>query len=343
MITLDAGVLDGLAEPTVEAVRAALQQAVELEHATIPVYLYGQFSLDKAANPAIWQILHDVVVEEMLHMCLACNVLNALGGAPGIDAPDFVPRYPGPLPGGVDGGLSVHLRPFSLTQLETYLSIEEPEHPLDFAHDIPPVPSGHVTIGMFYTAILNAIETLGEAAFTGDPARQVDGTVMWGSVVVTDVASAKAAIGLILEQGEGTPASPLEADGKTDAHFYRFKQIAEGYALQSIPGVKGGPPQDDYAYTGEAIPFDPAGVRPVVCDPAQAGYTGAAQSANDAFNASYTTLLRQLHTLFNGKPGADQLNAAIGTMTALEGQANALMAIPLGDGTVAGPSFEYAD
>ena len=43
----------------------------------------------------------------MLHMTIACNLLNALGRAPLIDAADFVPCYPGPLPLGIGTDLSV--------------------------------------------------------------------------------------------------------------------------------------------------------------------------------------------------------------------------------------------
>ena len=39
-----------------------------------------------------------VVIEEMLHMTIAANVLNAVGGHPAIDRPDFVPNYPQDLP-----------------------------------------------------------------------------------------------------------------------------------------------------------------------------------------------------------------------------------------------------
>ena len=67
--------------PPVEAVRAALQSAIELEHSTIPLYLYALYSLDPAKNGVIAKIIQSVVVEEMLHMTLASNVMNALGGS----------------------------------------------------------------------------------------------------------------------------------------------------------------------------------------------------------------------------------------------------------------------
>src|SRR5690348_17994184 len=79
----------------------ALQAAIRLEHSTIPLYLYAKYSLDRTKNAVIAQLIHSVVMEEMLHMTLACNLLNALGGQPLIDSPTMTPTYPGPLPGGV--------------------------------------------------------------------------------------------------------------------------------------------------------------------------------------------------------------------------------------------------
>ena len=75
--------------------------------------------------------IKDIVVEEMLHMTLACNILNAIGGHPVIADPSQIPTYPG-RPMGVAGGVEVHLRRFSKALVEdTFMKIEEPEEPLD--------------------------------------------------------------------------------------------------------------------------------------------------------------------------------------------------------------------
>ena len=39
-----------------------------------------------------------VVIEEMLHMTTAANLLNAVGGAPSIDQPAFIPSWPLEIP-----------------------------------------------------------------------------------------------------------------------------------------------------------------------------------------------------------------------------------------------------
>src|ERR1700732_4423538 len=108
-----------------EAVTTALQRALELEHSTIPPYLYALYSLDENKNGAIAKIIQSVVLEEMLHMTLVCNILNALEGRPVIDNPKFIPTYPGPLPGGIEAGLTVGLAPFSIDVVhDAFMAIE---------------------------------------------------------------------------------------------------------------------------------------------------------------------------------------------------------------------------
>ena len=111
----------------VDDVKMALQIAIELEHATLPPYLCALYSIKPGFNQEVATLIRSVVLEEMLHMALACNILIAIGGQPSIGKPGFVPRYPGPLPGGVRGDLTVRLRRCSIAQIhDVFLSIEEP-------------------------------------------------------------------------------------------------------------------------------------------------------------------------------------------------------------------------
>ena len=73
---------------TLQYARDLLQQAVMVEHSTIPLYLTALFSIANGSEVAAATI-HSVVIEEMLHMTIAANTLNAVGGAPMIDAPHF--------------------------------------------------------------------------------------------------------------------------------------------------------------------------------------------------------------------------------------------------------------
>jgi rubrerythrin len=344
MIHLQSSLLEGVMKPrSGQDLWPALQQAVELEHATIPVYLYALYSLDASKNAEIAAIIQSVVVEEMLHMTLASNVLNALGGSPDIDRPGFIPTYPGPLPGGVQSELTVHLAPFSMNQLETFLTIEEPEDPLVFkslaaAAAMPEM----ITIGQFYTAISDAIGKLGQSAFVDPPRNQVGPDIMPESVVVVDVATAQQALAIIIEQGEGTSTSPLEVVGGGYAHYYRYMQIQKGRLLVKNPDPHK-PPDQQYSYTGAPVPFDPNGVYPVPADPSAAGYPpGSTQRfLCDNFNYTYTSLLRALHGLFNGENTQAQFNDAIGLMMSLKGQARAMMSGIPDPAIFTGPSFEY--
>jgi len=340
MIRLQRKMLAGLQDalPNPAAVIDALQSAVELEHATIPVYLYALYSLDENKNPLIVQVLQSVVIEEMLHMTLASNVLNALGGDSQVGNPGFVPQFPGPLPGGVESDLVVHLAPFSMAQLQVFLQIEQPEDPLQFPVRAEAV-SDTVTIGEFYTAISQAIGQLGDVAFVKPPRYQVGPDLMYGSVVVTDVASAQQALQIIIEQGEGTSTSPEEIDGDAVAHYYRFDQIAKGKLLVATPEPPG------WAYAGAPVTFDSTGVYAVQTDPNTPPNTYAAGSAqafaNDNFNYTYTSLLFALRDLFSGANSDAQMNRAIGLMMSLKGQAKAMMSGIPNPQVLTGPSFQY--
>ena len=74
-----------MAIDSLEALRRHLQWALELEHSTIPPYLCALYSIREDANPAAAELVRSVFMEEMLHMTLVANVLNAVGGAHAAD------------------------------------------------------------------------------------------------------------------------------------------------------------------------------------------------------------------------------------------------------------------
>jgi hypothetical protein len=325
--------------------RAALQSAIELEHSTIPVYLYALYSLDASRNAEIVEILQSAVVEEMLHMVLAANVLNAIGGAPSLDRDDFVPAYPSGLPGGVEDVLRVHLAPFSMAQLDALIEIEEPRAPITGLAPSVPEGIGSCTIGEFYASIEAGVARLAPDAFSGDPARQVGPELMLGSVAVTDPASAARAIETIIEQGEGSSSSPTETDSGTDAddyaHFYRLTQIQRGRRLVAVPLE--GSTQVRYAYEGEPIFFDAAGVHGAPIDPRSRTYRPGSpeRDACDTFNYHYTRLLGVLHALVNGHADAATFAEALELMRLLGRVAREMFTGVTVPGVPVGPSFEY--
>lgn len=333
-----------LAHGDVHGVRDALQAAIELEHSVIPPYLYALYSLAPGGSTAVSGIIRSVVNEEMLHLTLAANLLSAVGGRPVLDSPEVLPRYPGPLPGTVDDGLIVGLAPFSVSLVrDTFMVIEQPERPLDFGGAAPDQDDGEpLTIGQFYRRIRTTLVALGEGAFTGRRHHQVTTDLLPGAIAVTGLASACHAIDTIIDQGEGTFTSPLEVTGPNVAHYYRFAEIAHGRRLIRNPaaGPKA-PPSQRYVYAGDPVTVNPAGIRHAPLNPKLAAYPAgsAAQRACQAFNYTYTSLLKSLHATFNGTPR--ELKSAIGLMGSLQRQATDMMRGTATGGDPVGPSFEW--
>jgi hypothetical protein len=332
---------------TLEGLREHLQWALELEHATLPPYLCAVYSLDPERNPDAVQVVGSVFVEEMIHLALAANLLNAVGGRPRLDTPGMLPQHPRTLPHG-DRSLRLSLVPFGPEALEMFLRLERPALP-----GAPAEGDAYETIGQFYDAIEEGLRhlcaELGEKeVFCGDPARQVTGGPFrhtGGQLApVTDLGSALAALEEIVEQGEGTARGEVW-DGDRDifhperdevSHYYRFQELRLGRRYRRGDTPRSGP-------TGEPVAVDLAGVRPMRPDPRLADHPvgSAIRTAQEEFNVTYCGLLHLLEETFNGSP--DKLGAATGTMYALKAQAQALMDMPDGDGTTAGPTFEYVE
>lgn len=357
--------------PTPDHLRAHLQAAIELEHATIPPYLCALYSLKPGANPEAAAIILSVMRQEMLHLVLAANVLNAIGGTPLLDHPGFIPRYPATLPIGVGGPLIVNLRKFSPEAIETFLAIERPA-PSEARGDIPLAAGARLSlapgdlsadvrggrlypsIGAFYAAIergLIAHEALarrgGGTLFEGAPGRQIPPRYYYNGsgaiIVVRDLGTALAALRVIRQEGEGfgstvdDPDAEAFGQGVEPAHFYRFEQIRLGRFFKAGDTPRGGP-------TGEAftVSYDASCVHDMAPNPSWAAWPpGAARDHAEAFSGAYGDLLAGLERALNGDPGA--LDAATATMFALKDRAVALMRNPLpgGGGQSAGPTFLY--
>ena len=113
---------------SIKNLRRDLQTALELEHATIPVYLTALASIKPNYNLEIQAIINTIVVQEMMHVLLVANILNAVGGAPSLYSEDFIPNYPSRLPGGVQPDLVVPLKKLSHGLIRNiFMKIEEPE------------------------------------------------------------------------------------------------------------------------------------------------------------------------------------------------------------------------
>lgn len=332
---------------TLEALREHLQIAIELEHATIPPYLTALYSIKPGTNERAVEVITSVVVEEMLHMALAANVLNAVGGHPVVDDPEFTAEYPSPLPHSRASFL-VTLASFSPETLDVFTQIEMPKPSGARAES-----DGYETIGQFYRAIeiglRHLCDTLGESAiFCGDPLRQItpDHLRFDGSqrvVSVYDLKSALRAISEIEEQGEGLKHVTVW-DGDRDmfhperdevAHYFRFVELQ---LCRSF--VRGDTPQS--GPSGESFDIDFSAVHRVRANCRLAHYEQGSDAHVVAtqFNVAYFNMLRKLERAFNGEQFI--LDEAISNMFEIRQLARTLMAMPSGDGvTNAAPTFEY--
>ena len=256
-----------------------LQGAIELEHSTIPPYLSALYSIKKGANREAAAIIRSVVIEEMLHMTIAANTLNAIGGAPEINTSDFIPCYPGTLPMNIHAGFKVGLAPLSRDLISTvFMVIEEPEDPLHFpVHPLAlEATAGFATIGDFYRAITDKITELGDGIFTGDPARQVSGLPWFDASELFPIRSrddAVKALGIIVEQGEGTKTSPLDPQHEL-AHYYRFAEIFNQRKL-----VPDNTAPNGFSYSGDPVTLDHAGIWNMVTNPKLTDYPEEARRA----------------------------------------------------------------
>jgi Ferritin-like len=338
---------------TVEEVQDLLVAAVKLELSTIPPYLCALYSMHPQGNEEAKLVIRSVVVEEMLHMVLAANVLNAIGGRSQVAGAEHAPRYPHELPDGV----VLDLLPFTPEAIDGFLKVENPAHSHSALADDHPLISGrpelhvaHATqsqkkpgsIGEFYAQVLEGLEILSDEIgeqrlFSGDPALQVSRRYYYAaggeSIEVRDMASARAALDVIVEQGEGDVRSMYDDSGDL-AHYFRFKQIRHNRAYLDS--------DDASDPTGPEIGVDYEAVYPMIANPRNADYADRdLRAASDAANRTWSLLLEQIDASFAGRQ--EELIPAVHTMFKLRDQSLVLLANPLPDqpGRNAGPTFEW--
>lgn len=333
-----------------------LQAALQLEHATIPPYLTALYSIRPGTNSEAYHILRVVAVEEMLHLTLAANILNAVGGTPDLTVEGFVPAFPAYLPDG-ETDFQVDLQPFSREAIENFLKIERPaeaagddvltirrektEGSLRAARVHDESEEHFYSIGEFYQAIDQALVRLdaemGPDLFSGDPGRQVTPQLYYSGggeiITVTDLDSARAAMRLISEQGEGIGGAIFDHEGEI-SHFFRFEQLLLGRFYQE--GDEAGHP------TGLPLEVDWDAVFPIRKNARLADYPPGSElrAAAVAFNEYYAEFLALLTRAFQGDPAL--LVPAVGGMFRIRDLCYQLMHQPIDGkgGEHAAPTFE---
>ncbi|WP_369170528.1 ferritin-like protein [Streptomyces sp. R28] len=339
--------------------KAALQLAVGLELSTIPVYLTALYSIKDGHNADAAQTIRSVVMEEMLHMTLAANVLNALGQPPSTSPVTFrshqdvkpVPEYPhnNPLVSGI-GDLA--LLPLTPEAVSSFVKIEHPFHGAASLRGIRSGKDSYPTIGLFYEAITTALDTLcTDDDFT--PTNQVPSTRYYGGagqvIEVSTKEHALAAIHKIIDEGEGLPPDQLEKEAKkvtTEdklnngwqmySHYARFREIQVGRRFRSDQKAEEPP-------MGSLLLVDYDAVHPAVYVQRNGDAPGGPEGvALNQFDLAYTRLVDDLYLAFSGKKKKieyrrngetvvdykDPLLLAVHGMWALKEKAVALMRTP---------------
>jgi len=215
------------------------------------------------------------------------------------------------------------------------------------------------SIGAAYEYVLSLLKVLceqyGESkVFTGNYSYQVEAQTMNQTASkIANLHDATTALLGVSDQGGGCPvpgkeqlwprlanisAGPL---GGGLSHLARFTEIAAGRKYRQNDTIQGGPTGDNITTNwGQVYTFQ---VNPTVNN---FPVGSKAYNLSLAFASKYTSLLGQLHSVFNGSP--EEYNATVGTMYELAKMATQLMKTP--DPTVIqpghsptgiGPPWEY--
>ncbi|AJT63800.1 hypothetical protein T261_2115 [Streptomyces lydicus] len=329
-------------ECDVEWLREALQQAILIEIATIAPYSCALWSIDLTDDSEgdAARIRHDIreiIFDEMSHMGLVCNMLTTIGGTPLIAHEEVMPKYPGPLPGGVRPCIRAFLSGLSRDSLELFSEIEKPEIPIVSRMGLR-AGETYTSIGIFYDKILEAFKKLPPEYITGE--RQVEFRLSshgQGNDIVPlrDITAIEKAIEIIKEQGEGTstsPENPFPGQAGELSHYYTFRQMFHGRKLVKNETT------GKWEFTGPEIPLPrthPAAVVPRggwQNDPVNRP-NAETQAVLNEFNETYTEMLTFLEGAWQSAEPISLIGQAIGAMGNMRSIASRIVVIPLPDGS----------
>jgi hypothetical protein len=298
-----------------------LQSALQLEIATIPPYLSAAFSI-KPSQLQVIQLITRIAREEMLHLAVVANLMNAVGVSP--DIVGTVPKYPYDLTL-LEPPLRLDLRSFSPELVrDVFMHLETPEDPVEF----PWRPAALLamdrerphTIGQFYRGIIELIrsDTIPNLFNNAgrDAYKQIkvipnfSKPVAYASNADVNTYPLKADITFIIEdketairhlewivgEGEGAaPFDPLTAEG-LPGHYYRFESILKRRYLVKDATV----PVLGYSFSGGDLPLGSADVYEFDANAKAenyAAYDRVLKSMN-RFNQQYTEMIGNLQMAF---------------------------------------------
>jgi hypothetical protein len=210
-----------------------LQHAVDVEFWTIPLYLTALYSVKglkevrKENYPDAAKLIQSVVIQEMLHLEIICNICSTLGYSPCFHPPQYDESSNIPFIHPLKELLPSHLhgyvcRPGALNEetLKLFCAIELPHQRKHIAW--AELKSYH-SIADMYEALKAGIQHLWSTCYVGDAAnsRQKNtfreyhnkgGRSHGFSQVIVSIDAALKGIDAIVEQGEGADSKHVHAD-----------------------------------------------------------------------------------------------------------------------------------
>ncbi|MEV4677131.1 MULTISPECIES: ferritin-like domain-containing protein [Actinomadura] len=300
-------------DPTKEITSVAelarhLHAAAQVEMSTIPLYLFALYSLrvgghsQWSAPRGVLRTMTGIAIEEMLHLALVRNLMVAIGHGDDIRFYDraFLPSYSSYMlhrynPKDEEGArIVLELKRLSKKHVGSFRRVEMPDNvdktATTFrAHDTDPLQ--YTSLGAFYRAIELGFRSLdGKIEWAIPDVRKQYKRGFWNEygnfkpIRVYDQATAKQALDLIIEQGEGTVREHerIEVGRGVDdyTHYQKFLRIEQG-----VEGIGAGDGTPDK----EIDLDDPLMTWPVVSNPKIEEFTDqpAVHSLMELFNAAF--------------------------------------------------------
>jgi len=226
-----------------------LQHALNLEFWTIPLYLTALYSIKGLKGlkhidfPDAAKLIFSVVIQEMLHMELVCNLTNALGFSPKFELPNYDERKGIPyihppkeyLPPELQG---YHVKPSGLNEeslcLFCVIEMPHPQKAITWENE-----KSYDSIAELYEALRIGISTLWNEYYVGDEKNtkqkntfkeyhNTDGKEHGFSQIVNSPETARKAIEAIIEQGEGADSKNVPVDFRPH-HLKESKDFATSW------------------------------------------------------------------------------------------------------------------
>ena len=280
---------------TLPHLHSHLQAVVDLEVWTVPYYMAAMYSITDRTSDA-YQLVQDVVHEEMLHVQLASNIANSFGLSPRFEPPVYGgPNIPhldfsldDPNPADDYTPFSSEIGPLDVERVNTMCLIEYPAWSTQRQPDLRENRDEYGSIAEFYDAVRNGMYELRGHLRGG--VNQVDEFRLFYNEFADQTIDfdgdrgyrqCVGLIDLITDQGEGqsmgdTGVAP-EHQNTADAfeaswsHFTRFTAIRDMGALPAT-------------YSGHADPH-----------PGSPG-----QRAQETLVADFAAFMGTLESLFSG-------------------------------------------